>query len=174
MKKITKLVLVLGIFLLLTGCSTTKKETKKEKPKGKCKITECITQIGLNDNLEKVNEIVGVEGKEKNGTYTWKLSSTQKIVITFGDTNTIKIRLLDDEIKNKKTNFKKYEEIEKKLNDGETVTKDDLNKAFKVNGVLIEKTSTTEVYKWVSQDDGYIEATINSTNGKCYKINGMI
>ena len=53
-----KLVLCLSILLLLTGCNSTKKEIKKEKSKGKCKITECIKLISINDNLEKVNEIV--------------------------------------------------------------------------------------------------------------------
>ena len=173
MKKIIRLVLCLSIILLVTGCNS-KKETKKEKPVGKCKIQDCINQIGLKDNLEKVNEIVGVEGKEKEGTYTWKLSSTQKIEITFGDTNTIKIKLLDDEIKKTKTSFKKYSTIEKDLKDGKEIKIEDLNKAFKSKGVLIEKNSTQEVYHWVDKDYGYLEAIINTTNGKCYKISGMI
>ena len=58
MKKITKIVLCLSIVLLLTGCSSSKKETKKEEVKGKCKIKDCINLIGLNDNLEKVNETI--------------------------------------------------------------------------------------------------------------------
>lgn len=174
MKKITKIVLCLSVVLLLAGCSSSKKEVKKEKSKGKCKIQECINLIGLNDNLEKVNEIVGFEGKEKDNTYSWKLTSTQKIEVVFGDTNTVKIKLLDDEIKNNKTNFKKYTNMEKDLKDGKTITIEDLNKAFKSKGVLVEKTSTKEVYRWVDKEDGYLEAIINSTNKKCYKISGMI
>ena len=46
--------------------------------------------------------------------------------------------------------------------DGEKITIDDLNKEFKSKGVLIEKTSTKEVYKWVDKEDSYLEATINS------------
>ena len=169
-----KLVLCLSIILLLTGCNSTKKDIKKEKSKGKCKITECINLIGINDNLEKVNEIIGFEGTKKDETYTWKLSSTEKVIIEFNDTNTIKIKLLDETIKKTKTSFKKYESLEKKLKDGETLTIEDLNKAFKSKGVLIEKTSTKEIYKWVDKEDSYLEATINATNGKCYRINGMI
>lgn len=175
MKKVVSLFLCLSLVLLLTGCNSSKKEVKKEKAKGKCKITECINLIGLNDNLEKVNEIIGFEGKKgKNDTYTWKLTSTQTIEVLFNDTNTIKIKLLDESIKNKKTSFKKYDSLEKKIQAGEKITIDDLNKEFKSKGVLIEKTSTKEVYKWVDKEDSYLEATINSTNGKCYRIKGMI
>ena len=174
MKKITRIILCLGIILLLTGCNSTKKVVKKEKSKGKCKITECINLIGLKDNLEKVNEVVGFEGKGKDNTYSWKLTSTDKIEIVFGDTNSIKIKVLDDDIKNKKTSFKKYDELEKKLKDGEKITIEDLNKSFKSDGVLIEKTSTEEIYKWVDKEDSYLEAYINATNGKCYRIKGMI
>ena len=174
MKKLTRLVLCLSIVLLLTGCND-KKEVKKEKSKGKCKITECINLIGIKDNLEKVNEIVGFVGKKnKDNTYSWKLTSNEKIEIVFDNTNTIKIKILDDAIKNKKTSFKKYESLEKKLKDGEKLTIDDLNKAFKSKGVLIEKTSTEEIYKWVDIEDSYLEATINSTNGYCYRIKGLI
>ena len=175
MKKIPSLFIFLSIILLLTGCNSTKKEVKKEKSKGKCKITECINQIGLKETLEKANEIIGFEGKKnKDNTYTWKLTSTEKIEIVFGDTNRIKINVLDDSIKNKKTSFKKYEELEKKLKDGEEITIEDLNKEFKSKGVLIEKTSTEEIYKWVDKEDSYLEATINATNGKCYRIKGLI
>lgn len=175
MKKITKILLCLSIILLITGCNSPKKVVKKEKSKGKCKITECINLIGLKDNLEKVNEIVGFEGtKGKDNNYTWKLTSKDKIEVIFSDTNTIKIKLLDETIKNNKTNFKKYDSIEKRLKDGEKITIDELNKEFKSKGILIEKTSTEEVYKWVDKEESYLEATINTVNGKCYKINGMI
>lgn len=174
MKKITRIIICLGVLLLLTGCNSTKNTIKKEKSKGKCKITECINLIGIKDNLEKVNEIVGFEGTKKDNTYIWKLTSTDKIEIVFGDTNTIKIKVLDESIMNKKTSFKKYDELEKKLKDGEKITIDDLNKEFKSKGVLIEKTSTKEIYKWVDKEESYLEATINATNGKCYRINGMI
>jgi len=173
MKKILSLFILLSVFLLLTGC-TSKKEVKEEKVKGKCKITECIKLIGLKDNLEKVNEIVGIEGKGKDNNYIWKLSSTQKIEIVFKDTNTIKIKVLDESIKNKKTSFKNYSKLEKKLKSGEEITIEDLNKEFKSKGVLIEKTSTEEIYKWVDKEDSYLEAYINSTNGKCYRIKGLI
>lgn len=174
MKKISIIVLLLSITLLVTGCSSSKKEVKKEKSKGKCKITECINLIGINDNLEKVNEIIGFEGKEKKGTYIWKLTSTDKIEIEFNNTNTIRIKLLDDSIKNNKTSFKKYYKIEKDLKDGKTITIEDLNKDFKSKGVLIEKTDIKEVYRWVDKNDSYLEAVINSTNNKCYRISGMI
>ena len=174
MKKVVSVFLFLSIVLLLTGCSNTKKETKKEEVKGKCKITECINLIGIKDELEKVNEVIGFEGTKKDNTYTWKLSSNQKIEVVFNNTNTIKIKVLDDTIKKNKTSFKKYDYIEKKLKDGEKITIDDLNKAFKTKGVLIEKTSTEEIYKWVDKEDSYLEAYINATNGKCYRIKGLI
>lgn len=175
MKKIVRIVLCLGVVLLLTGCNSTKKETKKEESKGKCKIKECINLIGLKDNLEKVNEIIGFDGKKsKNNTYTWKLNSNEKVEVVFDNTNTIKIKIIDESIKSKKTSFNSYEKVEKQLKDGEKLTIEDLNKAFKAKGVLIEKTSTEEIYKWVDKEDSYLEATINATDGKCYKINGMI
>lgn len=173
MKKVVSLFLFLSVILLITGCST-KKEEKEEKSKGKCKIEECIKLIGLNDNLEKVNEIVGFEGTKEDNTYSWKLTSKQKLEIVFSDTNSIKIKVLDEEIKNNKTNFSKYSKLEKDLKDGKEIKIEDLNKAFKSNGVLIEKTSTEEIYKWVDKEDSYLEATINATNGKCYKMNGLI
>ena len=173
MKKVVRLFLLLSIVLLITGCSS-KKEIKKEKPKGNCKITECIKLIGIKDSLEKTNEIVGFEGTKKGNTYSWKLTSKEKIEVVFGDTNIIKIKILDDEIKNNKTNFSKYSKLEKELKDGKEIKLEDLNKAFKSEGVLIEKTSTEEIYKWVDKEDSYLEATINSTNGKCYRINGLI
>ena len=173
MKKVVRIILYLSVLLLITGC-TSKKEVKEEKPKGKCKIEECIKLIGLNDNLEKVNEIIGFEGTKKDNTYIRKLTSKQKVEVVFDDTNSIKIKILDEKIKNNKTSFTKYSKLEKDLKDGKEIKIDDLNKAFKSKGVLIEKTSTKEIYKWVDKEDSYLEATINSTNGKCYRINGLI
>lgn len=169
-----KIVLCLSVLLLITGCTSTKKEIKKEKSKGNCKITECINLIGIKDNLEKVNETIGFEGTKKDNTYTWKLTSNDKVEVIFDDTNIIKIKILDETIKNKKTSFNKYDSIEKKLKEGETIIIEDLNKAFKSKGVLIKKTSTEEIYKWVDKEDSYLEATINATNGKCYRIKGLI
>ena len=93
MKKVVRIILYLSVLLLITGC-TSKKEVKEEKPKGKCKIEECIKLIGLNDNLEKVNEIIGFEGTKKDNTYIWKLTSKQKVEVVFDDTNSIKIKHL--------------------------------------------------------------------------------
>lgn len=174
MKKILRIGLCLSVILLLTGCNS-KKEEIKEEAKGKCKIKECIKLININDNLDKVNEIVGFEGtKTKDNTYIWKLTSKEKIEIEFNDTNTIKIKIIDEEIKNEKTDFSNYSKLEKELKNGEKITLDNLNKEFKSKGILIEKTSTKEIYKWVDKEDSYLEAIINTTNGKCYRINGMI
>lgn len=176
MKKEVKIIICLLILLLVTGCNTTKKEEKQEKSKGKCDVLECINLIEVNDTLEKINETIGFEGsKVENNIYKWKLNSTDSVIVTFNETsNEIKIKFLDDLIKNSKTNFSNYSKLEEKLKNGETVTLDDLNTSFKSKATLIEKSSTIQKYRWVDSEESYLEATINITNGKCSQITGMI
>lgn len=178
MKKLVRIVLCLSIVLLITGCSSKKKEEKKEKSKGKCEVLDCINLIEVTDNLETVNEKLGLEGKivkDTTTTYKWKLTSTENVEITFNETsNDVKIKFLDEKIKNNKVKFTKYDKLAEQLKAGETVTIDDLNKSFKGKGTLIEKSSTILKYRWVDKEEGYLEASINAVSGKCIKINGMI
>lgn len=172
--------------LLVTGCgssdektTTTKKEEEK-KSKGNCVAVECIKKIQSENTVEEINKIIGFEGKltdEKYSKYYWELSEDEGVEVTYysSDKGTIKITYNEDDIKNKKVDFSKYDEISSLLKSGTSLTYDEfVEKVGGVEGTLIEKGSITNKYTWIDSDGSYLNASFSTSSNKCTFVTGRI
>ena len=180
MKKLLSIVIIL---LLLTGCSLFQKKIPLNKPEyANCNVIDCIRQLDTKMDLNKVNEVIGFEGelvKETtiSKTYKWGFNKekNEELQATFYSKDTaISITFDDNDIKNSRIDFSKYEEIRKALKDKKTLKYEDIKSRFKAEGVLIEKTSSTTKYRWVKEKGKYLNATFNNKLGACIMIIGMI
>ena len=190
MKKVFGIAAIALAVVSLTGCSLipTKNNsgsvnTPVEKPaKGNCNVFDCIKKIDINDNLEKVNKVMGFEGEKTTetssySTYKWVINADkdEEVEVTFYSTSAnIKISFKDDAIKNSKVDFPKFDEIKKAMNNRETVTYDDVKAKFGADGVLVEKSSFSNKYRWVNAKGGYMNGNFSLSSGACTMIMGRI
>lgn len=189
MKKILGIISMALVLVLVTGCSlipgqkTNANGKVLEKPaKGNCNVFECIKKINLTDDLDKVTKVMGFEGNLLNEgstykTYKWVINHDKNEavqVVFYGNSSSISITFSDEDIKSSKVDFSSYEEIKKDMNDKKTVTYEDIKNKFKVDGVLIEKTSYSSRYRWVNEKGGYINANFNNSTKACTMIMGRI
>lgn len=188
MKKILGIAAIALAVVTLTGCGlipqkTTVQGTRIEKPaKGNCNALDCIKKLDTKDDLAKVNKVMGFEGellREGSGytTYKWVIDEDkdESIEATFyTSSTTITANIKDDAIKNAKVDFSKYNEIKTAMNNRETVTYDDVKAKFGADGVLVEKSSTSNKYRWVNSEGRYLNANFSVTSGACTMIIGRI
>ena len=163
-----KLLCVLGALVILTftGCSndagntidTNSNDTKNvsEKTKGNCTLSECMNQISPENTVQEINDIIGIEGEltdEKYNEYYWELSDDEGIKVTYysSDKGTIKADFEKSKIKNSKVKFTNNEELKTKVNSGITY-EEFKNYTGGVDGVLVEKSSSSNKYIWVDND----------------------
>ena len=183
----TSLILIMTL-CLVTGCDLFKttqnkntKEVTQKESKGKCDVLECIKKLDTKNTLEDVNKVIGFEGEKKqegNGwsSYIWELNDDDSVEATFFSTSTtIKINFKDERIKNNKVDFSSFEELKKALSDKKEVDYKEVKEKFGgVEGTLIEKSSSSNKYKWVNSKGGYLDASFGNTTGKCTMIMGRI
>lgn len=186
MKKILSIVVLISILVLITGCSLLPKQNNNiqlEAPlTGNCNVFECIKKIKTTDNLETVTKIMGFEGKLINEgtnykTYKWPINNDKNEaveVVFYTNGSSISIAFSDEDIKSSKVDFSKYEEIKTALNNKDKLTYKDIKTKFKAEGTLIEKSTTSNRYRWVNEKGRYINATFNNSSGACTMIFGMI
>ena len=187
MKKVLGIISVLVLVVLLTGCGVTKNNngvtTPTAKPaKGNCNVFDCIKKLDINDDLAKVNKVIGFEGellREGSGytTYEWVIDEdkSESVEATFySSSTTITIRFKDDAIKNAKVDFSGYSDIKTALNNRESLKYEDIKAKFKAEGTLIEKASFSNKYRWVNAKGGYLDASFGATSGSCSMIIGRI
>lgn len=176
---------LLGIFLT-TGCTTkentnkndnTDKTEEKSKLKAKCSALECIKKIEPENTVEEVNEIVGVDGvltDEKYNFYEYDLGNGEKITLKYysGKTATIVADYDEDELADKKVDLSKLEDLKSKVNYG--ISYDDFKKEIGgVDGILIEKSTLSNKYIWVSTKGGNVKATFRVKDNLCSFFSGF-
>lgn len=189
MKKILGIISMALVLVLVTGCSlipgqkTNTNGKVLEKPaKGNCNVFECIKKINLTDDLDKVTKVMGFEGNLLNEgstykTYKWVINhdKNEAVQVAFNANSTvISITFSDEDIKNPKVDFSKYEEIKTALNNKEKLTYTDIKTKLKADGTLIEKSTLSTRYRWVNENGRYINATFSNSTGACTMIFGMI
>lgn len=196
--KSRKFLSVLFCFILLlslTGCegaitpktktnsssnTNTKSNTRTKKSKAKCDISECLEKLDQHSSLEQINEVIGFEGTEGTSTedytkYSWELSDDAKIVATmYSSSTSLSLDVKDDLIKNSKVNFSKYDEVKKAIQGGQNITYDEVKSKFGADGVLVEISSTSKKYRWVSSNGSYMNASFSNSSGKCTTIMGRV
>ena len=181
-KKFLSVLFCFILLLSLTGCegaitpktktnsssntnTNTKSTTGTKKSKAKCGISECLEKLDQHSSLEQINEVIGFEGTEGTSTadytkYSWELSDDAKIVATmYSSSTSLSLDVKDDLIKNSKVNFSKYDEVKSK---------------FGADGVLVEISSTSKKYRWVSSNGSYMNASFSNSSGKCTTIMGRV
>ena len=182
MKKIIESLLCICMMLsITTGCATKTDKTKKtikvvEKSKGNYDVFESIKKININSSIEEINKLIGFNGTEKaNKTYIWQLSPNTSIEVIYYegiDNVSVKANFKDDMIINAKVDFSKVNEMKTKLNTEQGLTYKDVVNLLGDEGILKEKTSTVNTYKWVNEK-GNLTASFSTVSGKCISYNGM-
>lgn len=191
-KKILSVLLSVLLVGTLTGCGTDTSNSGKgtnpekepnpakesSKSKGNCTAVECIKKIEITNTVEEINNIIGFEGKlidEKNNKWEWELSEKDSIEATFytSGRGNIKAKIDRDSIANKKVDFSKYDQLKTKINDG--ITYDEFIKYIgNVEGIIIEKNSSSTKYDWVDTDGSYLSGSFSTSSNKCTFVSGMI
>ena len=176
MKKTFGIISIILVLLLLTGC-TLKNETKENYT-----VFDYIKKLSTKDDLKTINKVMGFEGELINNStsfkiYKWVINENKNETVQaifYKDSTSISITFSDQDIKSSKVDFSKYEEIKESINNKEKLKYKDIKSKFKVNGVLVEKTSTETKYRWVNENSKYVNATFNNKTGYCTMISGMI
>jgi len=181
-KKLLVGLLSLVCVFTLTGCISKKgivPKTVKKDIKGNCAPLECIKKLKSENTVEEINKIIGFEGTktdEKYNIYTWNITSNDKITATYysSDKATIEASYERDELKDKKINFSKYEEIQSALKSGSSLTYDEFCKKVNGKGHLYSVSSYSKKYVWVNAKGEYLTGTFSTSTNKCTFVIGMI
>lgn len=173
-KNILKVVFAFVLVVSLTGCG----KEKKIETNGKCNVFECMNLISIDNTLEEINNIVGLEGKltdEQHKIYTYELSDETSLKVDFDDNDKITTIEIDypNKLITKRANFSKWDEINKKLKTTDSLTYDEFVRLVgNVEGTLEKKGTTSLHYKWLDANGGYLFAYFNSETKKCTLASG--
>lgn len=195
MKKCKLLLCLLSFALvttLVTGCdkssndsndSKSKKkvvEKSENKVKTKCEFYECIDKIEPENTVEEVNNIIGIDGvltDEKYNFYEYDFGDDKKIILKFysSDKSTIVVEYDKKDLKNNKVTLEKLSDLKARINDG--ITYEDFKKEVGgVDGTLVEKSTLSNKYVWVTKNEGYVSASFSnsgSRKGTCTFFSGF-
>lgn len=170
-------ILFIFILFLLTGCSSKNDSIGSEnKLKAKCSALECIKKIKVENTVEEVNKIVGVEAKlydKDNKFYRYDLDNGETITLKYysGDKATIIASYNKKKIANRKVDLSDLNSLKKKVSS--SITYDEFKQQIGgVDGTLIEKSKLTNKYVWVSKRGGNITAIFRNKDNKCLFFSG--
>ena len=149
--------------LIVTGCekdtnndnvNENDQNNVTEATKGNCSAFECIKMIEPENTVEEINEIIGFEGELTDAEYN---------------------KYDREELANSAVDFSNYDEIDKLLDDGTSLTYEEfVSKVGQVEGTLVEKGTITTKYTWVNSEGGYLTASFSNSSGKCTFVTGRI
>lgn len=189
-------VILCGVLVLfgLAGCGANKEESndsnnniaEKQEAEKALKVFEYIEEIELKSTVKEINKKLGIEAEveeEKNDkgevsytTYTWKISDKASLIATSYKKDSIynfKVEIDDSLIRNENVDFSKYDEISSALKNSKTITYEKFKETIGgVDGNLVEKSSSSNVYRWVNSDGGYLRATFSNSSNKCTFVSG--
>lgn len=181
-KKLFSILLGVVLTVGLTGCgnnfTSNGNNLSGEKIKGNCIATECIKKIEPENTVEEINNIIGFNGEltdEKYNIYYWKISENTGVKVSYYSSKkgTISIDYDRDSLANSKVDFSRYNELQSKIKEGITYN-DFISYIGNVQGTIIEKSSTSTKYTWVSKDGGYLNASFSNNSNKCIFVSGRI
>lgn len=158
-----------------------------QNKKGNYDVFESIKRINTKTTLEEINNIMGFEGNLESQAdetsnlkwklYTWQLTDDTSIEVRiYDDSDEVYITAYypNDMIKNKKVDFSKADDMEKKINEAEGLTYEEVVKMVGgVEGTLEEKDASTDTYTWVDSEGGSLTARFSTKTGKCTSFNGV-
>lgn len=192
MKKCKLLLSLLSFALvitLVTGCDKTSDDSNNSKSKGetaeksknsvktKCEFYKCIDEIKPENTVEEVNKIIGIEGvltDEEYNFYEYDFGDDKKITLKFysSDKSTIVVDYNKKDLKNNKVTLENLSDLKSRINDG--ITYEDFKKEVGgVDGTLIEKSTLSDKYVWVTKNEGYVTASFSNSKGTCTFFSGF-
>lgn len=195
MKKSKLLLCLLSFALvitLVTGCDKKSDNGNNSKGKGetaekseskiktKCDFYKCIDEIKPENTVEEVNKIIGIEGvltDEKYNFYEYDFGNDKKITLKFysSDKSTIVIDYDKKDLKNNKVTLENLSDLKARINDG--ITYEEFKKEVGgVDGTLVEKSTLSNKYVWVTKNEGYVTASFSnsgSRKGMCTFFSGF-
>lgn len=185
-RKLGFLICSLLVSLILTGCVNTNfpkgnansLNNKTSNSKGNCTALECIKKISITDSVDDINKIIGFNGDltdEKYNKYYWKLSDNEGIEVTYYSSSkgTIKVDINKDLLADKRGDFSRYNQLKNNINSGIDYN-EFISYIGNVDGNLVEKSSITNKYLWVSSNGSYLNASFSNSSSNCTFISGMI
>ena len=185
-KKILVGILSLMLVFTLAGCApknavknAVDKAAPKKQIKGNCEALECVKKLKPENTVEEINKVIGFEGKltdEKNNIYTWEITSDEKVTASYysSDKATIEASYKNEDLKNSKVDFSKYDEIQSALKSGSSLTYDEFCKKVNAEGVLYSVSSYSNKYVWVNKNGEYLTGTFSTSTNKCTFVIGRI
>lgn len=195
MKKCKLLLCLLSfslIITLVTGCDKSSDDSNNSKSNGetaakseskvktKCEFYKCIDEIEPENTVEEVNEIIGIDGvltDEEYNFYEYDFGDEKKITLKFysSDKSTIVVDYDKADLKNNNVTLENLSDLKARINDG--ITYEDFKKEVGgVDGTLIEKSTLSNKYVWVTKSEGYVTASFSnsgSNEGKCTIFSGF-
>lgn len=181
-KRIYGLIVALLLVVTLTGCGNNSSNGSEvganKNTKGNCNAIECIKKIKPENTVEEINSIIGFDGEltdEKYNKYYWELSENTGVEVTYysGKTGNISIDFDRDSLANNKVDFSRYNELQPKIKEGISYN-DFIAYIGNVEGTVIEKSSSSTKYVWVSSDGSYLNGTFSNRTNNCTFASGMI
>ena len=181
MKRVRLLIVTLlcmfSLFLV-TGCQSKNDSSNDEssKLKAKCSALECIKKIKVENTVEDVNKIVGVDGKltdTEYNFYEYDLGNGETITLKYyaGNKATVIASYDKKKLANKNVDLSDLNSLKKKVSSG--ITYDQFKKEIGgVDGTLIEKSESSNKYLWASKNGGYITAIFRNKDNKCSFFSG--
>ncbi len=152
-----------------TGTTTTSQAVGTA---AKCSAIECIKLIKPENKVEEINNIIGIKGEitdSKYNRYYWKITEDSGIEVAYysGTKGNIFLKVNNNTLVNESVTFSKFEsDIKPRVSTGITY-KEIVELIGKVEGTLVEKSSYSTKYQWVSKSGETLKVTINNQTEKC-------
>lgn len=182
------LFLLVSVLLVstLTGCGKsstpnengTNNSSQSEKVKGNCTAVECIKKIKNENTVDEINRIIGFDGElidEKYNIYYWKLSENTGVKMAYYSSTkgTVSIDYDTNTLANSRVNFSRYSELQNKIRDGVSY-QEFISYIGNVEGTIVEKSTTSTKYVWVSSDGSYLNGSFSNISNQCTFASGRI
>lgn len=171
MKKILKILFVVMLSFTLIGCEKEKKEDNSKKENNneigvlKCDVFECINKLSVEDDVDSINEKLGITGtknKYVDNAYEWNLTNEVKLRATYNADGISLLEVLFDRLLVRDDTFnasllkdnsswKGYDDLALLLGNGGTIVSRKFSKSFD------EKYSITD-YIWIKNKECYFIA----------------
>ncbi len=181
MNKLLTLILTLVLALSLAACGGNTNNDNSNSTNGSDvgdkAYLDLINKIEVGDSLDKINEIIGSEGKVQsdNATYIWDIGSGGfSAIFRQNDTSasiSVKVLYDNEDVVNSKVKIKDLDTLKAKVRDG--ISYDDFKEFLGgVDGILVEKGPVTKGYVWRSSNGSDVTAGFKLDNNICNSFAG--
>lgn len=185
MKKVFSILLLCFFTISIGGCGSDRKDTSSTNSNSKSGLSDdrdvsyldYINKVEVGDSLDKINEVIGSEGKvlSDNATYTWDIGNGGFTAIFKVDDTSSAISLNvsydNEDVENKNVRIKDLKNIKSKVSEG--IDYDEFKELLGgVDGILVSKGSVTKGYVWRNPDGSIVDASFRLEDNMCNSFTG--